>query len=427
MITRFRNILLIIILAIAAAANATVYTPEMMVNPNIANRYEFVLDPAHLLDDTTVQGVNQRLYDLRKTTTCEVAVIVVPDIGDTPIEDWCEEVFTDWGIGKSDKDNGALFVIAVEQHQARIQTGYGVEGVLTDIACNNIIGRAVIPNMREDNINAAVDDATALMYDALTDPSVAEELRSEQPDNYAGNITALSGDVIWKFAQYVALMAFMMCLAMFCYDLWTSRKLDPYRRSQLWRSHLKVYIIAAIFSLGSGLIFWFIALALYRTARTRPRKCPTCGAKMKRLGEEEDNELLNPSQDFEEKIKTVDYDVWECPECHTIERFPFKADQKRFSECPQCHTIAMCLVSDTCRIQPTTKREGLGEKEYECQFCHYRHRKPYSIPRKADSTAAAMAAGAILGSMGRGGGGGGGFGGGFGGGSTGGGGATGSW
>ena len=87
----------------------------------------------------------------------------------------------------------------------------------------------------------------------------------------------------------------------------------------------------------------------------------------------------------------------------------------------------MCLVRDHTVRPATTRSAGEGEKVYECQFCHQQNRKRYVIPKKDDGTGAALAAGAILGSMGRGGGGGGGFGGGFGGGSTGGGGASGGW
>ena len=100
----------------------------------------------------------------------------------------------------------------------------------------------------------------------------------------------------------------------------------------------------------------------------------------------------------------------------------------KYTECPNCHTIAMCLVRDHTLVPATTRRAGEGEKVYECQFCHHQNRRRYSIPKRDDGAAAALAAGAILGSLGRGGGGGGGgFGGGFGGGSTGGGGASGGW
>lgn len=420
-------ILAAILMAMAVSCMSTVYKPEQMVNPNIKNRYDFVSDPAGLLDSETKRGVNERLYSLRQTTTCEVVAIVVPDIGDMPIEEWSDEVFTKWGIGKKDKDNGAMLLIVPDQRVVRIQTGYGVEGVLTDIACNNIINRAVIPAMRDDDINRAVNDATSLICEALTDPVIADELRSEQPDNYSGAMQTLSADVIWKFIRIVATIMFFLGMAMFCYDMWRTRKVKGYEQALMWRGHLVTYLVLGIFSMGAGLIFWLLALFLYRKQRAKRRKCPTCGHKMNKLSEEEDNQLLNDSQDFEEQLKTVDYDVWECPQCGTVERFPFRERQTKYKECPRCHTVAMCLKEDIVIQKSTTRREGYGEKVYECEFCHYQDRRPYKIPKKDDDAVAALAAGAIIGSMGRGGGGGGGIGGGFGGGMSGGGGASGSW
>lgn len=405
--------------------SAQVYTPDQLANPNTANRYDFVCDPAHQLSPAVTDSVNQRLYRLRQQTSCEMAVVVVPSIGDEPIEDWCEQLFTRWGIGKDDKDNGVLFAIVTEDHLTRIQTGYGVEGVLTDIACNNIIGRQVIPYMRDDNLDAAVNAATIMISKALTDPAVADELRSRQPDNYEGHITAIDSSVFWIFVEYIVWLMSLLSLGLFCHDLWRGRKLDGYQKSLMWRNHLKTYMLCAVLSLGAGIIFWVLALWRYRATRTHRRKCPTCGARMNRLDEKEDNEYLSPSQDLEEQLNTVDYDVWVCPDCGTIERFPFKVDQKKYTQCPSCGTIAMKPVSDIVTQQPTVHREGMGVKTYECEFCHHRDNRRYRIPRKEDPSAA-IAAGAILGSgLGRGGGGG--FGGGFGGGSTGGGGASGHW
>lgn len=411
------------VLAAVGSCNAQVYEPNQMVNPNVENRYKFVCDPAHLLDATTTDGVNRRLYDLRQTTTCEVAVIVVPSIGDTPIEDWCEQVFTRWGIGKGDKDNGALLLIAVDDHKTRIQTGYGVEGVLTDIACNNIIGETIVPNMRDGNLNAAVDQSTQLISDALTDPAVAEELRSSQADNYSGSVSTLDKEVIWEFVRIVAGFVFLLALALFAYDLWSLRRKNGYDKARTWRGHLTTFAICGILSLGTGIIFWLLALWLYRSNRNRRLKCPTCGSKMNRLNEEEDNNYLSDSQDFEEQLKTVDYDVWVCPTCGTIERFPYAEKQTKYSKCPACGTVAMRLVKDIITRPATTRHDGEGVKIYECEFCHHQEQRKYRIPKKDDD---GLAAAAILGAAaGRRGGGG--FGGGFGGGATGGGGASGSW
>ena len=162
----------------------------------------------------------------------------------------------------------------------------------------------------------------------------------------------------------------------------------------------------------------------YRNVRNKPMNCPRCKGKMHKLNEQEDNNYLSASQDLEERLNTVDYDVWVCDKCGTIERFPFRTSQLKYQECPNCHTVAMCEVRDHTIVPATTRSTGIGEKIYECKYCNNRTSKKYTIPQKADGTAAALAAGAILGSGSRGGGG---FGGGFGGGHTGGGGATGGW
>lgn len=404
-----------------------VWTPSEMPNVQVADRREYISDPSGALGASTTAEVNERLAALRKATTAEVAVAIVPDIGDEPIETWSEQLFTRWGIGKKDKDNGVLLVIALAQHKARIQTGYGAEGALPDISCANIISEAIVPNMREGNLDGAVNSATELIAGALSDPAVAEELRSREPDNYSGVSETLSADVFWNFIKIVAGVLLLMEIIWFSRDLWLTRKGDKYDKALLWRRHLKTYFWCGVLTLGPGLLIFLLALWRYRSLRTGTRRCPTCSTRMRRLGEKEDNELLSASQDLEERLNTVDYDVWECPKCGTIERYAFKIDQSRYTECPSCHTVAMGLRSDRVVKPATTRSEGIGEKTYECEFCHHSEKRPYRIAKKEDMAAAAIAAGAILGSGGRGGSGGGGFGGGFGGGSTGGGGASGGW
>ncbi|MBD5274458.1 MAG: hypothetical protein HDS36_06405 [Bacteroides sp.] len=432
---KIKQIIALMVLVIADCLPALaekIYAPADMPDVQISDRSQYISDPANLLSPEIKAKVNQRLYSLRQQTTAEVVVALPPDIGDTPIEQWSEQLFTLWGIGKKDKDNGLLVVISPDSGKARIQTGYGVEGILPDIACKNIIGQEIVPAMRDDDINAAVDGATSMIARAMTDPAVADELRSSDADNYEGAMQTISSDTIWGFVRIVAWCIFLFSLFCFCRDLYNGRRLDSYQKTMLWRRHLPTYFWCSLLSLGAGLIFFILAFWLYRSIRTRKRKCPNCGHKMHRLNEEEDNALLTPSQDFEERLKTVDYDVWECPSCGTVERLPFKAKQMKYTPCPSCGTVAMCLTG-TRTLQPaTTRSTGVGVKTYECQFCHHKEDHQFVIPKKEDPAAAALAAGAVIGSMGgrRGGGGGfggGGFGGGFGGGSTGGGGASGSW
>lgn len=427
-------ILLCITLVMPVAAIAEkIYAPADMPNVQVANRSEYVSDPGNLVSASTKRQVNESLAEIRRQTTCEVVVAVPPSIGDAEPAEWSEQLFTLWKIGKKDKDNGVLIMISPDSHAWQIMTGYGTEGVLPDIACATIGRRTIVPEMRDnDDLDAAVASSVKLVGEALTDPAVAEELRSSQADYGDGDIEPLDEEVFFYFFLVVSGAMCVASLIVFCHDWWVNRRRDRFYKAEAWRKHIPLYLIMGVISFGPGLIFALLAWIKYRLARVMPRKCDTCGAKMHRLPEDKDNEYLTDSQDFEENLNTVDYDVWECPKCGTVERFPFKVKQTKYTECPQCHTIAMTEIRDNVIVPATTRHAGEGEKVYECKYCHHQHRKRYTIPRKEDASAAvlgaAIGAAAASGRRGGGGFGGGGFGGGgFGGGMTGGGGAGGRW
>lgn len=404
------------------------YSPGDLINPNKNDRRVYVSDPGNMVSPEIKSKVNNMLWNLRQATSAEVVVAVVPSIGDTPIEDFSTELFEQWGIGKSDKDNGVLILIAPEQRRARITTGYGVEGVLPDISAKKIVERSIVANMKNNDLDGAVLAAASDVANVLSDPVAAEELKSNQKEAWENGEVGILGETFKQFIWYVALLFLFFAIILYITDWRKTRKEDRYHAALAWHRHRLSYWILALCSLGMAIPVALLAEWMRKRVRDKPMKCPNCGGKMQKLNEEEDNEYLTPAQDFEERLNTVDYDVWKCPDCGTIERYPFKVNQMKYTECPKCHTIAMCLVRDHTLRPATTRSEGVGEKVYECQFCHHQDRHQYRIPRKDDGAGAALAAGAILGSLGRGGGGGGGgFGGGFGGGSTGGGGASGGW
>lgn len=426
---RTNIISLILLLSLGVATGlARDYKPSDLKNPNVADRNVYISDPEGLVSPAAKNTVNNILSNLRQNTTAEVVMAVVPNTGSLTVEDFSTELFTEWGIGKKDRDNGVLILIALEEHAARIATGYGAEGIIPDISARKIIERSVVPYMKENDLDGAVTAVAKDVANVMSSPEAAEELRSRQADNWnqmpESDITA---EEIWSLVMIIVISVFFVSMGMYFYDSGKLKKQERYTQALAWHEKKNTYLLLSLFSLGLGLIPYFLVTRKYKKARNSPMKCPTCRGNMKKLNEEEDNYYLNPSQDFEEKLDTVDYDVWVCPDCGTIERYPFRKNQMKYEECPNCHTIAMCLVRDHTLQAPTVNRLGLGERIYECQYCHNRTHRRYSIPKKNDGATAAILAGGLLGS-GRGGGGfGGGIGGGFGGGSTGGGGATGRW
>lgn len=404
--------------------------PVYPERPNLTDAGNYISDPNHYLPPAATEEINERIAELREKTTCEMAICIIPSLDGESIEDYSYNLFKKWGVGKADKNNGVLIVMAFDDHKVRIEVGSGAEGVLTDMACANIIRNDIRPAMQAgDNISQALNAATETIYDAMTNPAVADELRSEQGETISGNLKALNKDVILQFFEFIGIIVFFLIAALFILDWRDARHKDKFHKALIWRRRLTTYWWSLLLSMGTTLPFALLATFLYRHSRNAPETCPTCGSKMRKLSEEEDNLLLSPSQDFEEKIGTIDYDVWECPECGTIERFPFLEKQTKYTQCPSCGTMALKLVCDKVLVRPTTRREGEGVRIYECDFCHHRHEKPYKIPKDRDNTGGALVAGAVIGSMlgGRSGGGGFGGGGSFGGGISSGGGASGGW
>lgn len=401
------------------------YRPDEIVNPNIANRYEYVSDPERLLSDQTRRTVNSRLQALRDSTTAEVAVAIVPSIGDYSVEDFSEKVFTRWGLGKKDKDNGVLLLISPDSREVRIQTGYGTEGVLPDITCGRIIRDAVIPNMKEDCLDCAVDEATAMISKVMTDPEYADELRSGLSDNHSGFDEApVSKEELAGFFGIVAVILWIIAGVIYISRRAKTRRLPaPSQKAQEWRSSLTLLAVLSAATLLTALPFYLLALYHYCRARYGSHTCANCGGKAVRVKGNEALRHLTPSQQFEEKIGSVHYDVHHCEKCGNTEVTPYPVKNTKYTYCPHCGTRAYHYLGNRTLRQPTFNTEGEGVSQYRCDYCGQSDNKGFRIPKK--DMAAAMAAAAMLGSSRRRGGGG--FGGGFGGGRTGGGGASGRW
>lgn len=401
------------------------YDPATMTNPNVADRRVYVSDEAGLLSNDTKEFANRTLWNLRRKTGAEAVMVVVPNTGKYSREEFAVKLFDNWKVGKSDKDNGVIILIVPDQREAWIATGYGVEGVIPDIAASKIINRSVVPYMKQGDLDGAVRAVTADVANVLSDPQAAEELKSGKKDAWEEMPESdLTTEDFFTFVFIIVIGLFFISFIKYFYDSHKYKRSDRYTQARAWHDSNSTYLLLAIFSLGLGLIPYWLSKRKYNKARNAPLTCPACKGKMKKLNEEEDNNLLSPSQDMEEQLKSVDYDVWVCPDCGTVERYAFPNKYTQYEECPFCHTRAMSMVQDHVVTPATTRHTGIGEKVYQCKYCHNNTRKRYVIPKRPDGTAAALAAGAILGS-GRGGGGG--FGGGFGGGRTGGGGGGGRW
>lgn len=107
-----------------------------------------VTDLAGILDSGTKERLLQVILDVRERTTAEIAVLTVPTTAPEPIQEYSVAVFDRWKIGKRGRDNGLLFLVAVQDRRLWITTGYGLEGILPDGKIGEIRDRQIIPYFR---------------------------------------------------------------------------------------------------------------------------------------------------------------------------------------------------------------------------------------------------------------------------------------
>lgn len=422
--SHLKNLLLILIfVACNIAAAAAGRSVEEIPNVHVADRNRYVSNPDGVLSERAETQLNNLLRSVWNRTSAEVAVVAVADI-DRPddIDGFATDLFEKWGIGKDDKDNGVLILIARDSRHAVIRTGKGAEGVLPDIIAGRILRNKMFPLFKEGNYDGGVMAGTQEVSDILTKPEYAAELKSKYAnDSRVASENDFDADEFFNWFLKVALFVGIAALVIVVFVSVSSRRKDPqvtYRN--LGNLKLPLLFITVI-TLGAALPALLILIWRMKRLRTRQRKCPNCNTQMKRLDEQTDNAYLTPAQDAEERYNSVDYDVWLCPNCGETDIIPFVNRNTTYAPCERCGARLSTLTEDRTIVRPTTRSEGRGVKTFTCLSCGNRKNVPYSIAKLAVPPVMIIPGGG-------GGFGGGGFSGGsFGGGSTMGGGASGSW
>ena len=112
-------------------------------------------------------ALEQKLAAFEAAKGAQFAVLIVPTTQPEEIEQYSIRVVEQWKLGRKNVDDGALLIIAKNDHRVRIEVGYGLEGVLTDAMSNRIIDETVKPDFRQGKfyggINGALDDMMKLV------------------------------------------------------------------------------------------------------------------------------------------------------------------------------------------------------------------------------------------------------------------------
>ena len=126
-----------------------------------------VVDNAQILSPSARARLTRALRAHEDATTNQVVVLTVSTIQPESIEAYAVKVVETWKIGQKGKDNGVLVIVVPQDHKMRIEVGYGLEAILTDGACGDIIRTVMTPAFKQDNYDKGVEDGVAAIIARL--------------------------------------------------------------------------------------------------------------------------------------------------------------------------------------------------------------------------------------------------------------------
>jgi uncharacterized protein len=126
--------------------------------PPLAGR---VVDQTGTLSSGDIASLTQTLKNLETRKGSQVAVLILPTTQPETIEQYSIRVAEAWKIGRKKIDDGALLVIAKNDHKLRIEVGYGLEGALTDVTARRIIDEVITPKFRSGDFAGGISAGVA--------------------------------------------------------------------------------------------------------------------------------------------------------------------------------------------------------------------------------------------------------------------------
>ncbi len=136
------------VLMFAASAGFAQSDSDFPAKPNPPR---LVNDLAGVLSAQEREELEQVLLAYNDSTSSQIAIVTLKSVGQYDIADYAFKLGDRWGIGRKDRNNGVLILVAASDRKIWIATGYGLEGALPDGLIGRIIRNDITPFFKSGN------------------------------------------------------------------------------------------------------------------------------------------------------------------------------------------------------------------------------------------------------------------------------------
>lgn len=124
-------------------------------------------DYAGLLAPADRERLERVLAERERATGAQMAIAIFRSLEGESLEDFSVRLAQQWRIGQKGLDNGVILVVFVNDRKVRLEVGYGLEPVVTDVVAGQIIREAIAPRFREGRYAAGLEAAALAVFDRV--------------------------------------------------------------------------------------------------------------------------------------------------------------------------------------------------------------------------------------------------------------------
>jgi len=136
-----------------------------------------VTDLTGTLSPEQRSALEQTLAEFERRKGAQLAVLMVSTTQPETIEQYAVRVEEAWKLGRKGVDDSLLLVIAKNDRRLKIETGYGLEGVVPDAVAKRVIEDDIVPRFKQDDfyggIRAGMDRLMRLVEGEKLPPPAA--------------------------------------------------------------------------------------------------------------------------------------------------------------------------------------------------------------------------------------------------------------
>ena len=143
--------------------------------PKLSGR---VNDYADLISPAAEARIEHTLEALEQDEGAQLVVLTIDSLEGEQLEEYSLRVAETWKLGRAEQDDGALLLIAKNDRKMRLEVGYGLEPVLSDVMSRRILDQVLRPKFRagdfDGGVERAVDAVDGLIRGTSTLPPPTE-------------------------------------------------------------------------------------------------------------------------------------------------------------------------------------------------------------------------------------------------------------